>query len=418
MAHMFLLIKLIRESYLFAFQAIMVNKLRTILSLSGITIGIFSVISVLTVFDSMERSIRDSLSDLGSNVLFVQKWPWGSMGEEYPWWKYLNRPEATLDELEDIQRRVQSAGAATFTFNTSRTIKQLNNSYDNVQINAISHDYDRVMPLNIREGRYFTRTESLAGRHVAIIGSEIAEMLFPNRNPIGESIKIFGSKVTVVGVLVSQGEGTFGNSSDEQVYVPVNFARNYINIRNIGTSIMIKAGENVSNQQLKDELTGVMRSLRKLKPGEENNFAINEVSVINQNLQSFFSGLRLIGFIIGGFSLLVGAFGIANIMFVSVRERTNIIGIQKAIGAKKYFILLEFLFEAVFLSLLGGIVGLLLIYIGTLFFGGVLPFPLILSEGNILFGIVISTFFGLVSGIIPAWIASRLDPVEAIRFGI
>ena len=415
---MFLLIKLIRESYLFAFQAILVNKLRTILSLSGITIGIFSVISVLTVFDSMERSIRDSLSDLGSNVLFVQKWPWGSMGEEYPWWKYLNRPEATVDELEDIQRRVQSADAATFTFNTSRTIKHLNNSYDNVQINAVSHHYDRVMPLNIREGRYFTRTESLAGRHVAIIGSEIADMLFPNRNPIGESIKIFGSKVTVIGVLVSQGEGTFGNSTDEQVYVPVNFARNYINIRNIGTSIMIKAGNNVSNQQLKDELTGVMRSLRKLKPGEENNFAINEVSVINQNLQSFFSGLRLIGFFIGGFALLVGAFGIANIMFVSVRERTNLIGIQKAIGAKKYFILLEFLFEAVFLSLLGGIVGLLLIYIGTLFFGGVLPFPLILSEGNILFGIVISTFFGLVSGIIPAWIASRLDPVEAIRFGI
>lgn len=415
---MFLMIKLIRESYLFAFQAIMVNKLRTILSLSGITIGIFSVISVLTVFDSMERSIRDSLSDLGSNVLFVQKWPWGSMGEEYPWWKYLNRPEATLDELEDIQRRVQSAGAATFTFNTSRTIKHLNNSYDNVQINAVSHDYDRVMPLNIREGRYFTRTESLAGRHVAIIGSEIADILFPNKNPVGESIKIFGSKVTVIGVLVSQGEGTFGNSTDEQVYVPVNFARNYINIRNIGTSLMIKARENVSNQQLKDELTGVMRSLRKLKPGEENNFAINEVSVINQNLQSFFSGLRLIGFIIGGFSLLVGAFGIANIMFVSVRERTNIIGIQKAIGAKKYFILLEFLFEAVFLSLLGGIVGLLLIYIGTLIFGGVLPFPLILSEGNILFGLVISTFFGLISGIIPAWIASRLDPVEAIRFGI
>lgn len=418
MAHMFLLIKLIRESYLFAFQAIMVNKLRTLLSLSGITIGIFSVISVLSVFDSLERSIRDSLSDLGSNVLFVQKWPWGSMGEEYPWWKYLNRPEATPDELEEVQRRVLSAEAATFTFNTSRTIKHLNNSYDNVQINAVSHDYDRVMPLNIREGRYFTRTESLAGRNVAIIGSEIAEMLYSNRNPIGERLKIFGSKVTVIGVLVSQGEGTFGNSTDEQVYVPVNFARNYINIRNTGTTIMIKARPNISNQQLKDELTGIMRSLRKLKPGEENNFAINEVSVINQSLQSFFNGLAAIGWIIGAFSLLVGGFGIANIMFVSVRERTNIIGIQKAIGAKKYFILLEFLFEAVFLSLLGGIVGLLLIYTGTLILGGALPFPLVLSEENIFIGIGISTAIGLISGFIPAWVASRLDPVEAIRFGI
>lgn len=415
---MLLLVKLIRESYLFAFQSIMSNKLRTILSLSGITIGIFSVISVLSVFDSLERSIRDSLSELGSNVVFIQKWPWGTMGEEYPWWKYLNRPEATLDELEDIQRRSGSAEAVAFFFNSTRTVKHLTNSYDNVVINAISHDYDRVMPLNIREGRYFTRTESLAGRNVAIIGSEIAEKLYPDSDPLGQDIKIFGSKVVVIGVLVSQGEGAFGNSNDEQVFVPVNFARNYINIRNTGTTISVKARPNVSNQQLKDELTGIMRSLRKLKPGEDNNFAINEVSVINQNLQSFFSGLALIGWIIGGFSLLVGGFGIANIMFVSVRERTNIIGIQKAIGAKKYFILLEFLFEAVFLSLLGGIVGLLLIYLGTLIFSGVMPFPLILSQGNIMIGVGISMVIGLVAGIIPAWSASRLDPVEAIRFGI
>ncbi len=415
---MFLLLKLIRESYLFAFQAIMVNKLRTILSLSGITIGIFSVISVLSVFDSLEKSIRDSLSELGSNVLFVQKWPWGSMGGEYPWWKYLNRPEATLDELESIQKRAISAEYATFTFGTTRSVKRMNDSYNSVSINAVTFDYDRVMPLNIREGRYFTRTETLAGRNVAIIGSKIAETLFPNTSAVGQSLKIFGSKVAVIGVLVSQGEGTFGNSTDEQVYIPVNFARNFINVRNTGTTLMVKAKPNISNRQLKDELTGIMRSLRKLKPGEEDNFAINEVSVINQNLQGFFSGLAVIGWVIGGFSLLVGGFGIANIMFVSVRERTNIIGIQKAIGAKKYFIMLEFLFEAVFLSLFGGIVGLLLIYIGTLVFSGAMPFALILSQTNIIIGIVISTVIGLISGIIPAWVASRLDPVEAIRFGI
>lgn len=415
---MFLLIKLIRESYLFAFQAIMVNKLRTVLSLSGITIGIFSVISVLSVFDSLEKSIRDSLSDLGSNVIFIQKWPWGSMGGEYPWWKYVNRPEATLEEMQELQKRAVSAESVTFTFGTNRTVKHLNSSFDNVNIVAISHDYDRVMPLNIREGRYFTRTESLAGRNVGIIGSEIAENLFSNSSPIGQSIKVFGSKVVVIGVLVSQGEGTFGNSTDEQVYLPVNLARNFINVRNTGTTIMVKGRPEISVQQLKDELTGVMRSLRKLKPGEEDNFAINEVSVINQNLQSFFSGLALIGWIIGAFSLLVGGFGIANIMFVSVRERTNIIGIQKALGAKKYFILLEFLFEAVFLSLLGGLVGLLLIYIGTLIFSSALPFPLILSQENMFVGIGIATLIGLISGFIPAWVASRLDPVEAIRFGI
>ncbi len=415
---MFLFIRLIRESFLFAFEAIMVNKLRTLLSLSGITIGIFSVISVFTVFDSLEKSIRDNLSDLGSNTIFIQKWPWGTMGGEYPWWKYLNRPEATLDELEDIQRNSGAIEAAAFMFNTRRTVKHLNNSFDQVTINGVSFDYDKVMPLDIKEGRYFTRTETQAGRNVAIIGSKIGQNLFPDSNPIGQSVKVFGNKVNVIGVLASQGGGTFGNSTDEQVFIPANFARNYINIRNIGTSILVKGSPDISTQQLKDELTGIMRSLRKLKPGEEDDFALNEVSAINDNLQAFFSGLGMIGWIIGGFSLLVGGFGIANIMFVSVRERTNIIGIQKAIGAKRYFILMEFLFEAVFLSLIGGVVGLMLIYLGTVIFKDAMPFALILSQNNIFAGLVISTIIGLFSGIIPAWRASRLDPVEAIRFGV
>jgi putative ABC transport system permease protein len=414
---MLLFLKLIRESYHFAFQAIIVNKLRTFLSLSGITIGIFSIISVFTVFDSLERSIRNSLSDLGNNVLFIQKWPW-AMGGNYPWWRYVNRPEATLEELEFVQRLSSGTESATFMFSTSRTLKYLNNSFDNSEIIAVSHDYDRVMPLNIKEGRYFTRTESQSGRSVAIIGSEIADQLFPNLDPIGKNMKLFGSRVSIIGVLNAQGQGTFGNSTDYQVFVPVNFARNYVNLRFIGTTIMVKAKTNVSNEELKDEMTGIMRSLRKLKPGEEDNFAINEVSVINQGLQSFFSALSIIGWIIGFFSLLVGGFGIANIMFVSVRERTNIIGIQKALGAKRYFILLEFLFEAVFLSLLGGIIGLLLIYVGTLLFGEGLPFDLILTQKNIFIGLLISTAIGLLAGIIPAWVASRLDPVEAIRYGI
>lgn len=414
---MFLIVKLIRESYLFAIQAIIVNKVRTILSLLGITIGILSVISVLTVFDSLERSVRSSLSELGDNVLFIQKWPW-AMGGDYPWWKYLNRPEPTYNEMEEIQRRSKASEAVAMMFNTRRTVKYLNNSMDEVGIFGISHQYDKVMSVNIESGRYFTNVESMAGRNVAIIGSKVAENLFPNMDPLGKSIKIFGNKATVIGTLVSQGDGSFGNSTDEQVYLPLNFARNFINTRNVGGTIMVKALPNVSNQELIDELTGIMRSLRKIKPGAENDFALNEVSVINQGLQAFFSGISIIGWIIGGFSLLVGGFGIANIMFVSVRERTNIIGIQKAIGAKKYFILLEFLFEAVFLSILGGVVGLLLVYLLTLLLQSSFSFPLVLTQTNIIIGIGISTVIGLFSGIVPAWVASRLDPVEAIRFGI
>nr|NQU93874.1 ABC transporter permease [Bacteroidota bacterium] len=414
---MLLILKLIRESYLFAFQAIIVNKVRTLLSLSGITIGIFSVISVLTVFDSLENSIRDSLSDLGNNVIFIQKWPW-AMGGDYPWWKYMNRPQPTIAEMDEIQRRSTAAESVAFMFQANRTVKHLNNSYNNVEILCVSHDYDKVLSIDISDGRYFTRVESLAGRNVAIIGAKIAESLFPDSDPIGQNIKVFGGKVSVIGILKRQGEGSFGNSSDEQIIIPVNFARNYIDTRNTGTTIMVKAKPNVSNAQLKDQLTGIMRSLRKIRPGDENDFAINEVSVINDGLQSFFSGLAAIGWIIGAFSLLVGGFGIANIMFVSVRERTNIIGIQKAIGAKNYFILLEFLFEAVFLSLIGGIVGLLLIFIGTLAFQSQMSFDLTLTQHNIIIGIGISSLIGLISGFVPAWVASRLDPVEAIRFGV
>jgi len=414
---MMLLLKLIRESYLFALQEIAVNKVRTFLSLSGITIGIFSVISVLSVFDSLETSIRSSLSELGNNVLFVQKWPW-AMGGNYPWWKYLNRPEPTYREMEEIQRRSNGAESVTFMFGVNRTVKHQNSSYEDVEILAISNDYDKVFTMEIRDGRYFTSIEAQSGRNVTIIGAKIAETLFPNQDPIGQSIKVFGNNALVIGVLAMQGEGSFGNSTDEQVYIPVNFARNYVNMRNVGTTIMIKARPNISNQQLRDELTGIMRSLRKIKPGDENDFAINELSVINQGLQAFFSGLAAIGWIIGAFSLLVGGFGIANIMFVSVRERTNIIGIQKAIGAKNYFILMQFLFEAVFLSLLGGIVGLILIFTGIQIFQDSMAFKLVLTQHNIIVGLFISTIIGLVSGFIPAWVASRLDPVEAIRFGI
>jgi len=340
------------------------------------------------------------------------------MGGNYPWWKYLNRPEPGISEMVDIQHRSQTAESVAMMFQTNRTVKRLNNSYDDVNVFGVSHQYDRVFPMDIKDGRYFTQLESIGGRNVVIIGAGIAENLFENEYPIGKSIKIFGNKVTVIGILTKQGEGSFGSSTDEQVFVPMNFARNYINMRNIGTTILVRAKPNVGNIQLKDEITGIMRSVRKIKPGEENNFALNELSVIDQGLQSFFSGIAVIGWIIGAFSLLVGGFGIANIMFVSVRERTNIIGIKKAIGAKGFFILLEFLFEAVFLSLIGGAVGLLLIFIGTIIFHDSLGFDLFLSHNNILLGMVISIVIGLIAGIVPAWSASRLDPVEAIRFGV
>ena len=409
-----LFLKLVRESFIFAFQAVSVNKVRTLLSLLGITIGIFSVISVLTIFDSMELAIRKSIQELGNNVLFIQKWPWGGGDGEYPWWKYMNRPEPKLQDLREIQRRSQAAEYSAFMFGVSRTVKYQSNSIEDVAILAVSNDYNNVMSFDLAEGRYFTSPESQSGNNVAIIGHDIAENLFAGLPPLGKEIKVFGNKLQVIGITKKEGEDLFGNSSDNQVIVPVNFARRFVDIEGISTTILVKAKPNVTNDQLKDELVGIIRSVRKLKPKAEDDFAINETDIISQNFDAFFKIISFVGWFVGSFSLLVGGFGIANIMFVSVKERTSQIGIQMSLGAKKFFILFQFLFEAVFLSLIGGIIGLLIIYLLVLLSKS-FPFTLVLTFGNILLGMSVSILIGLLAGIIPSYIASRLDPVEAMR---
>jgi putative ABC transport system permease protein len=413
---MILILRLIRESYIFAFQAIIVNKVRTILSLLGITIGIFCVISVFTVFDSMENAIRKSIASLGSNVLYVQKWPW-AMGGDYPWWKYWQRPEASLDDMHEIEKRSSLAESVAFMVQVNKTVKYQNSYMDNIGVMGVSHEFDKVWKFELEEGRYFSATESASGNNIAIIGADIASELFNGLDPVGRKIKIFGRNIEVVGVITKEGEDFFGNSNDKVVYIPVNFFKTLVDIRDMDATIVVKAKPMVSNDELRDDLTGQMRSIRKLKPSAEDNFAINETDIISKGFESLFNVIAMVGWIIGGFSLLVGGFGIANIMFVSVKERTNIIGIQKALGAKNYFILLQFLFEAIFLSLIGGAVGLLIILLLTVIVSSTTEFNLILTQGNIILGIGVSAIIGLISGIVPAFSASKLDPVEAMRTG-
>ncbi|MCC6690084.1 MAG: ABC transporter permease [Bacteroidia bacterium] len=408
---------LLKESVLFAMNALVVNKLRTFLSLLGITIGIFAIISVFTVVDSLETSLRNSVSSLGDNVVFVQKWPW-TFGPNYPWWKYINRPLPKISELEFVQRKCKTAEAVTFTVLSRRIVKYKSNNVSNAEIIAVSNDYDRVKLIELEQGRYFTDIESAGGRNIAVVGASIAEGLFPSGSALGKEIKISGRTLIVVGVLKKQGEGIniFG-TTDTQVLVPINFMRNIIDLDsdNLDPTIMVKALPGITNKQLIDELRGIMRAVRKLKPTADDNFALNQTSLISKQFDNLFSIVDWAGGIIGIFSVLVGGFGIANIMFVSVKERTTIIGIQKALGAKRYFILLQFLTESVVLSVIGGALGLLIIYIGTIIVSNMDIMNISMSVKNIAMGISISAIIGIVSGFAPSLRASRLDPVEAIR---
>jgi len=409
-----IVIKLFIESFLFAINALVVNKVRTMLSLLGITIGIFSIISVFTVFDSLENAIKSEINSLGSNVLFIQKWPW-AMGGDYPWWKYYNRPEPKVSEMEELQKRSNTVEASAFMLGVSRNLYYKNNEMQGVSVISISQDYNKIMPFDLEAGRYFTAIESHRGNNVAIIGTDIADQLFQGLDPIGKKIKVFGRKLDVIGVTKREGESVFGDSKDGNVFIPINYGRSVLDVRKIGSTILVMGKEDIPNNQMKDELIGIMRSIRKLPPRADDSFAINETDIISKGFDSLFAVIALVGWIIGGFSLLVGGFGIANIMFVSVKERTNQIGIQKSLGAKNYFILWQFLFEAIFLSLMGGIIGLLIVYILTLFSESMLNFELSLTLENILLGVIVSAIIGLVSGFIPSYTASRLDPVEAMR---
>ncbi len=415
MERIILKLKLVRESYLFALKAITVNKVRTFLSLLGITIGIFSIISVFTVFDSLEKQIKDSIASLGSNVLFVQKWPW-AFGGDYEWWEFMKRPEPTINDLLEIQRRSEASEAIAYMVGTFGKLKHGSISV-NANIVGVSHDYPEVMTLDLAEGRYFTADESAGGRPLAIIGYEIATSLFGNTDPIGKKLKVFGRQAEVIGLLKKQGAVSFDNSTDNQIILPINFARGFIDLKgeNIGASIAVKAKPLVTTDELRDELIGIMRSVRKLRPGTDDNFAINQTSLLTQGFNQLFGVINMVGWIIGGFSLLVGGFGIANIMFVSVKERTAQIGIQKSMGAKDSFILQQFLFEAIMLSVLGGLIGLIIIFIITQVISHMFDMPLILTTGNIILGISVSALIGLVSGFVPANNAARLDPVEAMR---
>jgi putative ABC transport system permease protein len=415
---MFLLLKLIKESFIFALQSVIVNKLRTALSLLGITIGIFAIISVFTIVDSLETNIRTSLNSLGTNIVYVMKWPWTEEnGAEYQWWKYVNRPVPSFEEYREIEYRSTMAQDVGFVVSARETSKYENNKIENTQFIGVSNNIENIRTIEIEKGRYFTSFEINSGRNICVIGYSIAKNLFPNSDPLGKVLRVKGFKLKVIGVITKEGKSTFSDSMDEAVILPVTYIRNIIDIKSedFNPELWVRAKPGVSNEELIDELRQILRSVRRLKPNADDNFALNQTSMINKELDGFFRVLNMAGWFIGLFSLLVGGFGIANIMFVGVKERTTQIGIQKALGAKRFFILAEFLFEAVLLSVFGGAVGLILVWSGTILIDYLAGFNIDLTIGNIVLGLGISSLIGLISGLAPAWAAARMDPVTAIN---
>ncbi|QNL49507.1 ABC transporter permease [Olivibacter sp. SDN3] len=409
-------LKLFLESFRFAFTALRENKTRTFLSLLGVTIGIMTIIGIFSAVNTLRANLESSVEKLGSRSIYIQKWPWGG-GGEYPWWRYVNRPEPTIHDFDQLQQRMTLAdGIALDVGIQEKTLKYLNNNVENVYVDAVTHDFYKIRNLEFEAGRYFTDSESERGSPVVILGAVVARGLFPNADPIGKTIQFLGRRFTVIGVFKEEGEGMLIDVSlDNIAVIPLNFARNVINVRNFGPSIIVNAKDGIPLDEVESEIRGLMRSIHRLSPREEDDFALNQTTIITAQLDTMFKMVNTAGFCIGILSVLVGGFGIANIMFVSVKERTHIIGIQKSLGAKNYFILSQFLIESVALCIIGGLMGLSVVY-GLAFllkvFAGI---GVVVHLDEVVLAIFISTTIGLISGIIPAVIASKLDPVEAIR---
>ncbi|MEI6508610.1 MAG: ABC transporter permease [Bacteroidota bacterium] len=407
----------VSESISFALEALRTNKVRTLLSTLGITIGIFCIIMVLTMVESLQKNVEASVESLGNDVIFIDKWPW-DFTDDYKWWKYMNRPNPKFAELKNVKEKVTLSDASALVVTLGGgVVKYESNSADGITILGVSQEWSKVRSFNFYDGRYFTDGESKNGAMVSIIGYTLAETLFPNINPIDKEVILKGRKFRIIGVTDKEGESLMGNSLDNVMIIPVQTVANYVRINSdrANAQIQVKATEGIPLEMMEDEVRGIMRSARKLKPGQEQNFALNKTTLLSEPLKGIFGVITFAGWIIGGFAMLVGGFGIANIMFVSVKERTSQIGIQKALGAKNYFILIEFLVESILLCSLGGAVGISMVWGISYWVTNAIDFTITLSLKNIITGFSVSIIIGILSGFIPAWSASRLDPVDAIR---
>jgi putative ABC transport system permease protein len=397
-------------------QELRKNKLRTFLSLFGVTIGIFCIIGVLATVNSLKLNIQSELKALGSNTIWIDKWEYGG-GPDYPWWKYVKRTSPKYEELQEIKGKTSTAEHVCFMINTTSSVEYRDNSLSNVILYGVTEEFPDIQPVEIQYGRLMTDAEFGLGSNAAVIGNEVAEKVFGSaQGAVGKQITTKGKKVNVVGVIKKQGSTIIGGwQFDQSMVTSYRFGRTIMDEKRSDPKILVKGKENISSKVLKDELKGVMRSIHKLSPKQDDDFALNDINDLSDSLEQAFSSINLGGWIIGILSFVVGIFGVANIMFVTVKERTTQIGLKKAIGAKNGVILTEFLLESAFLCIIGGLIGLTLLIILAKIASAMMHFNFFLSADIIAMAIIICIVAGILAGIIPAIKAAKMDPVQAIR---
>lgn len=410
---------IISTSIIQALQELRANKLRTFLSLLGVTIGIFCIIAVLTVLDSMKNNIQKEVSSLGSDMLYIGRWPWMDEGGEYKWWEFLRRPSMGPQELNAVERDVKNIEFATLMYrDNGLTLKQGDQELTGITGYAVTNFFDKLQNIDITNGRYLSLSEIDGGTNAVVLGSEVYESLFPGgTDPIGAKVMFHGRGFNVVGVMRKAGQNISGINLDNGIVYSYYAAAGMVDVKSFNNdpTLIVKTGADIAVEDAQLEVEGALRRIRKVRPGEKNDFAVNKLSQITERLNVMFGSINMIGAVIGGFSLIVGAFGIANIMFVTVKERTRVIGLKKAIGARQNSILMEFLVEAVTLCIAGGLIGIILVLLLALILTYAADFPVSLTLSNFLTGIGISAVVGILAGFIPARTASRLDAVTAIR---
>lgn len=399
------------ENILIALRALAQNKMRAILTTLGIIIGVLTVVSVASIISGLNTGFANQISALGSNTLYVHKYPWIIQNDFF---KYRNRPDITMKDAEYLKEHSRLAEAISAASGTFRDIKYRNNSLTGIGISGVTMESEIIEGFSIADGRYFTQIEIDRNKNSIVIGNEIKEKLFNNKNPLGERIKVGGFSYTVIGVMEKRGS-LLGHNLDSEVYVPLGtIFKNFGFHRSIRILIKVPSPEMI--EEVKDEIRFLMRVSRKLKPQEEDNFSINQQEMLTNMYKQLTNGLYIAAFGIGALSLIVGGIGIMNIMLVSVSERRKEIGIRKALGAKQRVITFQFIIESIIICSIGGIIAILLSFVTSLVIDKVTPFPSRVPIWSVFAGLGFSTFVGLFFGIYPARRAAKLDPIECLRY--